>query len=462
MQRAARPPAHLISTGIGGRSAHPDHRHLGAAQLVRAVTARSAGSAANYQPHQHADIAERILAAGEADMVIDGAAAARRPGMGAKGPRCAATRSTLHRLQQACLDHVFANKRASCLVPAPAETELNCLPTPPKRIAVVGAGLPGLATTVAAGRGHQVTLFDAATEIGGQFNLAKRLPGKEEFYETLRYFSRQLELTGVEQRLGARADAAALAGYDHVVLATGVVPRPAKFPGSDHPKVISYLDVLTGRVVAGARVAIVGAGGIGFDVAEYLVHETHGDEAGTPQLTRRAGAEWESTSTTPATVAASPPPDRNRPLAKSGCCSAPADRRPARQDHRLDPSIDPEGQGRADARGVEYLGLTTAACVRVAGEEITLPADHIVVCAGQPFKPLAAELVGGTATVHVIGGADVAVELDAKRAIDQASRLAAVLQEAAPKPSGRLERPQVPSTEGPAAWPKKKANRIRT
>ena len=383
------------------------------------------------------DVAERILAAGEADMVSMARPLLADPAWVAKARDARSDEiNTCIACNQACLDHVFANKRASCLVNprACAETELNYPPTrAPKRIAVVGAGPAGLAcATVAAGRGHRVTLFDAAAEIGGQFNLAKRIPGKEEFYETLRYFARHLELTGVEQRLGTRADAATLAGYDHVVLATGVVPRPARFPGADHAKVVSYLDVLTGRVVAGARVAIIGAGGIGFDVAEFLVHEARRDAAAMPDPdAARWRAEWgvdlDYTGNRGGLAPALPePPTREVWLLQ---------RSPGRPGARLGKTTGWIHRATLKAKrvqmlgGVEYLGVGDDGLrIRIDGEETTLQVDHVVVCAGQePFKPLAADLAGGTATIHVIGGADVAVELDAKRAIDQASRLAASL-----------------------------------
>ncbi|MHB8911828.1 MAG: FAD-dependent oxidoreductase, partial [Lysobacter sp.] len=386
-------------------------------------------------------VAERILAAGEADMVSMARPLLADPAWVAKARAARSDEiNTCIACNQACLDHVFANRRASCLVNprACAETELNYRPTAaPKRIAVVGAGPAGLAcATVAAGRGHRVTLFDATGEIGGQFNLAKRIPGKEEFYETLRYFARQLELTGVEQRLGTRADADTLAGYDHVVLATGVVPRPVDVPGADHPKVVSYLDVLSGRVVAGRKVAIIGAGGIGFDVAEFLVHEalheTHRDDAGMPHLdAARWRAEWgvdlDYTRKRGGLVPARPePPARAVWLLQ---------RSPGRPGARLGKTTGWIHRSTLKAKrvqmlgGVEYLGIDDDGLrIRVGGDEITLPVDHVVVCAGQePFKPLAAELAGSAASVHVIGGADVAAELDAKRAIDQASRLAAVL-----------------------------------
>ena len=283
------------------------------------------------------EVAERILADGGADMV-----SLARPLLAdpqwpnkARAGRAEAI-NTCIACNQACLDHVFENKLASCLVNPRAahETELVYRPAAtPKKVAVVGAGPAGLAcATVAAQRGHQVTLFDASDEIGGQFNVAKRIPGKEEFHETLRYFRH----TAGDRRaaaLGTRADASHLAGFDAVVLATGIT-RAGRFPGADHAKVVSYLDVLLGRVEVGASAAIIGAGGIGFDVGEFLSHAGE-----SPSLDpQRWMAEWG------VDVRSRPvarwPGRRSRPRrAGCGCCSAAGQaRRTAGQDHRLDPS----------------------------------------------------------------------------------------------------------------------------
>ena len=379
------------------------------------------------------DVAEAVLARGDADMVSMARPLLADPAWVNKArERRADDINTCIACNQACLDHVFENKRASCLVNprACAETELDYTATAaPRRVAVVGAGPAGLAcATVAAERGHAVTLFDAADEIGGQFNLAKRIPGKEEFHETLRYFRRRLEQTGVELRLGVRADADALAGYDAVVLATGVSPRAVDFPGAGHPKVVGYLDVLGGRVEAGRKVAIIGAGGIGFDVAEFLVHQGE-----SPSLNAKAWrAEWGVDigymDNRGGLVDARPEPAAREVWLLQ--------RSPGRPGRRLGRTTGWIHRATLKARhvqmlgGVEYLGVDDAGLrIRVdGGDEQLLPVDQVVVCAGQePYKPLAAELEGRGIATHVIGGADVAAELDAKRAIAQGSRLAASL-----------------------------------
>ncbi|WP_372012319.1 oxidoreductase [Pseudoxanthomonas sp. 10H] len=379
------------------------------------------------------EVAEGILAAGQADMV-----SLARPLLAdpewpnkARAGRAHAI-NTCIACNQACLDHVFENKVASCLVNPRAghETELQYRPAARrKRVAVVGAGPAGLAcSTVAAQRGHAVTLFDAAAEIGGQFNLAKRIPGKEEFHETLRYFRHRLEDTGVEVRLGTRAGPAELAGFDEIVLATGIVPRQVDFPGADHPKVVSYLDVLAGRVEVAGRVAIIGAGGIGFDVGEFLVQE-----GASPSLDpARWRAEWGVDfhgDTRGGLVAPRPEPAAREVWLLQ--------RSPGRPGARLGKTTGWIHRATLKAKGVkmlggvEYLGVDGEGLhVRVDGEAQLIPAGTVVVCAGQePRRELQAELqaAGVTVPVHLIGGADVAAELDAKRAIDQGSRLAAAL-----------------------------------
>ncbi|MDY4338854.1 NADPH-dependent 2,4-dienoyl-CoA reductase [Xanthomonas sp. LF07-6] len=377
------------------------------------------------------DVAERILAGGGADMVSLARPLLADPEWANKAQRGQAQAiNTCIACNQACLDHVFENKTASCLVNprAAAETELNYLPTrAPKRIAVVGAGPAGLAcATVAAQRGHRVTLFDSASEIGGQFNVAKRIPGKEEFHETLRYFRHQLDATGVELRLHTTADAALLADFDEVVLATGIVPRTVDFPGADHPSVVSYLDVLQGRVQAADKVAIIGAGGIGFDVGEFLVHAGES----TALDPARWMAEWGVDPQFEGRGALCKP--RPEPPARSVWL---LQRSPGRPGARLGKTTGwihratLKAKGVTMLGGVEYLGVDDSGLrIRVDGAEQLLPVGTVVVCAGQePRRDLQAALQAAGRSAHLIGGADIAAELDAKRAIAQGSRLAAQL-----------------------------------
>jgi len=330
---------------------------------------------------------------------------------------------------QACLDHTFSMKTASCLVNPRAcrETELFLLPTRrSRRLAVVGAGPAGLAYSVeAARRGHAVTLFEAATEIGGQFNMAKKIPGKEEFVETLRYFRRQLELAGVTVKLGTRATAADLVDFDEVVLATGVTPRMPRIPNVEHPKVLSYVDVLLHEKPVGKTVAIVGAGGIGFDVATYLTH-AHSSTLDA----KRWLAEWGVDTAVHAPGGVEGVARQESP--------------PARKVYLLQRKKESLGKGlgrtsgwvhRATlkAKGVEMIPGVNYDKVDDAGLHITvrgaprvLEVDHVVICAGQePLRDLKEQLEQRGVRVRVVGGADVATELDAKRAILQATELAA-------------------------------------
>jgi 2,4-dienoyl-CoA reductase (NADPH2) len=388
------------------------------------------------------EVAENVLADGSADMV-----SMARPFLAdaefvkkAREQR-ADEINTCIACNQACLDHVFEQKIASCLVNPRAahETELRIVPIAAsqkkKRIAVVGAGPAGLAAaTTLAERGHAVSLFDAAAEIGGQFNMAKRIPGKEEFQETLRYFARRLQLTGVDLQLNRRVSAAELAGYDEVLLATGVTPRDPRIKGQDDPalagRVLSYIDVLARRAPVGQRVAIVGAGGIGFDVAEYLAEEGGHSLALDAAAWRR---EWGVAD-----------PEQVR-----GGVRRPEPGAPARQITLLQRKRGKPGAGLGKTTGwihraalkmknVEMLAGVNYESISAEGLWVSfgekrqdlqlVAADTVVLCAGQePRRELEAPLRAAGIPVHLIGGADQASELDAKRAILQGTRLGSAL-----------------------------------
>ena len=379
------------------------------------------------------EVAERLLAEGYADMVsmarpllADGDFVRKaRQGRADEINTCIAC-------NQACLDHTFGGKITSCLVNPRAchETELVIAPAPAaKRIAVVGAGPAGLSFAVtAAQRGHAVTLFDAASEIGGQFNIAKKVPGKEEFHETLRYFRRQLELGGVDLRLGHRVEAAQLieGGYDEIVLATGIRPRVPAIDGVDHPKVLGYLDVLQGDRPVGERVAIIGAGGIGFDVAEYLTHA--GDSGAVAP--RKFYAEWGidtgyAQAGGLAQPQAEPSPRRVHLLQRKSTKVGDQLGKTTGWIHRT--SL--KARSVAMGSGVAYERIDdTGLHITVDGQPQLLEVDNVVLCAGQePQRELHAALSAAGCSVHLIGGADVAAELDAKRAIVQGTTLAASL-----------------------------------
>jgi 2,4-dienoyl-CoA reductase (NADPH2) len=381
------------------------------------------------------EVAEEVLARGDADMV-----SMARPFLADADWVVKAEQNRSDEINtcigcnQACLDHSFQRKLASCLVNPRAghETELTLLPTQrAKRVAVVGAGPAGLAAaTTAARRGHLVDLFEADGEIGGQFNLARRVPGKEEFAETIRYFVRQIELTGVKLHLNHRATAEELlaGGYDQILLATGVTPRVPAIPGLDRANVHGYADVISGRVQLGERVAVIGAGGIGFDVGEYLTHPGAHDGAfpDRDEWMREWGVD---------------DPERVR-----GGVVPPSFTPSPRQVYLLQRKTSRVGAGLGKTSGWVHRAVLAARKVEMvagvsynrvddAGLHITvkdatrvLAVDDVVVCAGQePRRDLLADLEAGGAAVTLIGGADVAVELDAKRAIDQGTRVAAAL-----------------------------------
>ncbi len=379
------------------------------------------------------EVAESVLAGGEADMVSMARPLLADPNWANKARNDRADRiNTCIACNQACLDHVFQNKRASCLVNPRAchETELTITPaTTRKRIAVVGAGPAGMACAATlAERGHTVSLIDRANDIGGQVNYAKRLPGKEEFHETLRYFRHQLADTGVELRLGQTATMESLreGGYDEVVIATGITPRVVQFPGSDDPRVLSYLDVLAHDRPVGTRVAIIGAGGIGFDVAEFLIEPAPSPTTDIPRWTREWGVDMQLTHRAGLQPAAPEPPAREIWLLQ---------RSEGRPGARLNKTTGWVHRATLKHKGVTMLGGIgyqrfddEGLHITVDGKPQVLPVDNLVICAGQePNRALADALAAAGIPAHVIGGADVAAELDAKRAIAQGTRLASQL-----------------------------------
>ncbi len=382
------------------------------------------------------ETAEDILASGKADMVQ----MARPLLADAFWVNKTATNrvdeiNTCIACNQACLDHTFKNQRASCLVNPRAayETELVYVKAKKaKRIAVVGGGVAGMsAATVAASRGHDVTLFEASSEIGGQFNLAKVVPGKEEFHETIRYFKVQIEKSGVDLRLNTRVNREQLEreGFEEVVIATGVVPRSLKISGSDAPNVLSYAEVLKGAEV-GQKVAVIGAGGIGFDVSEFLLKPPHQPQ---PQPLAEWQREWGV--------------DPNPNYVSEGGMQAPEIEQPVREIYLLQRKTSALGAGlgktsgwvhRAQLkknavrmlRGVQYKAITDEGLwVEMGGHDQLLRVDTVVVCAGQEsVKHLMPEQGEKTlANYHIIGGAKLAAELDAKRAIREGAELAAKL-----------------------------------
>lgn len=377
------------------------------------------------------EVAEEVLANGHADMV-----SMARPFLADENfvNKAAANKSdeinTCIGCNQACLDHVFKQQRASCLVNPAAcyETELTFAQTSQsKSIAVVGAGPAGLAFSVyAAQRGHKVEIFDRMSEIGGQFNFAKQVPGKEEFYETIRYFNKQIELLNITVHLNSEQSGEQLAkqGFDEVVLATGIKPRDLAIKGIDNPIVKSYLHVLRDKAVIGKKVAIIGAGGIGFDVATFLSEEK--------SLTTDADAWLKAWGIDKSYK-------NNSALSKEHI-----EHQPIREIALLQRKTTKVGAGLGKTtgwihratlakngvkmiKGVSYKAVTDEGLlIEVDGKEQMLNVDNVIICAGQePNRDLYQQLLDADVSTHLIGGADVASELDAKRAIRQAAELAA-------------------------------------
>lgn len=385
------------------------------------------------------ELAENILAAGQADMVsmarpfLADADFVNKAAMGKSDEI-----NTCIGCNQACLDHVFKQRRASCLVNPVAcyETELKFQKLDQsmyaKKLAVIGAGPAGLAFSVyAAQRGHQVELFDKMNEIGGQFNLAKKIPGKEEFYETIRYFNKQLALLKVKVHLNDEQSSNKLltAGFDEIILATGIKPRKLDIKGIEHPKVLSYLQVLREQAFVGEKVAIIGAGGIGFDVATFLVEKSDSlstninawlENWGVDKAYQQPGA------LLPKKEMRSPKPERQVTLLQ-------------RKSTKVGKGLGKTSgwvhranlikHGVKMLKGVSYKSVTdNGLLIEVDGKEQLIIVDTIIVCAGQESnRELQQALESGGIKVHLIGGADVSAELDAKRAIRQAAELAMVI-----------------------------------
>ncbi|MBM4632116.1 FAD-dependent oxidoreductase [Rhodococcus hoagii] len=379
------------------------------------------------------EIAEEILTRGEVQLISMARPMLADPQWVRKAEAGAPDEiNTCIACNQACLDHAFVNKHVSCLLNPRAgrETELTLLPTRRKKnLAVVGAGPAGSSAALnLAQRGHAVTLFEARDEIGGQFGIAQKIPGKEEFAETIRYFRRQLDLAGVDVRLGTRVDAVDLidAGYDEVVIATGVTPRVPAIPGIDHPKVLSYAEAVRDGRPVGRSVAVIGAGGIGVDVSEFLTH-AHSPTLDVAEWKREWGVTDPESAPGALTVPQPSPSPREVFLLQ---------RKPGRIGAGLAKTTGWVHRAALKAKGVQELSGVNYERIDDAGLHITfgekhenprtLEVDTVVVCAGQEsVRDLVDELTVAGVTTHVVGGADVAAELDAKRAIEQGTRLAA-------------------------------------
>lgn len=430
--------ATLINTGIGW---HEARIPTIATMVPRAgfswVTRRLMGKVSipliTTNRINHPDVAEAVLADGCADMVSMARPFLADPAFVQKAANGRVDEiNVCIGCNQACLDQIFEHKLTSCLVNPRAchETELVLTATEkPKRLAVVGAGPAGLAfATTAAQRGHHVTLFDADNQIGGQFNIAKQIPGKEEFHETLRYFKRLLIIHNIQQRLGQRVEAADLSKFDEVILATGIVPRHLDLPGSDMPHVLSYTQVLRDKLPVGKRVAIIGAGGIGFDTAEYLSQFGQSTSLNSTAFAEEWGIDLQL--------------KQRGGLTKDGMHPTHS----PRKIYLLQRKTSKVGEGLGKTTGwIHRVSLQKRGVIMINGAQYhhidehglhlirdgqieCLPVDNVIICAGQESQQaLLAPLQNMGKTVHLIGGADVARELDARRAIDQGTRLALMI-----------------------------------
>jgi 2,4-dienoyl-CoA reductase (NADPH2) len=425
--------ATIINTGIGWHEARvPTIATMVPAAAYTWVTAKLKGAVGipliTSNRINAPDVAESVLARGDADMISMARPFLADPDLVAKSAAGRAGEiNTCIACNQACLDHIFEGKSCTCLVNPLAcrETEFVILPAATKkRVAVVGAGPAGMAAAAtAAERGHQVTLFEASNRIGGQFNLARRIPGKEEFGQTLRYFGHRLDQATVDIRLNRRATITDFQGFDVVLLATGIVPRTPAIPGIAHAKVVSYIDAITGAKPVGRRVAVIGAGGIGFDVCELITHaHEDGDELDGYRRAWGIDAEYQH---------------------RGGVCR-PHEANSGREVWLLQRKPTKVGEGLAKTtgwirrstllrRGVKMLAGVSYECIDDAGLHITvdgqaqmLPVDTVILCAGQEsMRELELPLREQGIEVHLIGGADIAAELDAKRAIAQGTEVAA-------------------------------------
>jgi len=432
--------ANLINTGIGWHEARiPTIAGMVPRAAFTWITAKLRGEVSvpliTSNRINTPELAEEILARGDADMVSMARPMLADPEFVKKAQEYRSDEiATCIGCNQACLDHLFQRKVASCLVNPRAchETELNCIPTEKrKKIAVAGAGPAGLSFAIAAAmRGHAVTMFDRNDRIGGLLSVAVEVPGKEEFKETLRYFRKQLEISRAELRLSCEASAKQLLAeaYDEIVLAAGLVPRIPDIEGVDHPKVMTYMDLLTKKKTAGQRVAIIGAGGIGFDVAEYLTHEGISTSSDRDAFLREWGIDREYK--LPGGLSETVPQPKDSPrkvylLQRKKSKIGESLGKTTGWIHRATL----ENRNVTMMKGVTYHKIDDRGLhITVNEEERLLEVDTVILCAGQePQRELQGELERGGMKVHLIGGADVAAELDAKRAIDQGARLGAAI-----------------------------------